>query len=68
MDNSDTSSTTPLDMNLENTAHHLESGEPNPVAIALALQEHQDALKKKKKSKRASSECIDDAAAAATSN
>ena len=70
MDNPDTLTTQlKLDDNAAafiDVPDHLESGEPNIVAIALAIQNHQEALTKK--SKRPSSECVDDAAAAAASN
>ena len=66
MDNPDISSST-TQLKLDDYAaasidvpDHLESGEPNIVAIALAIQNHQEALTKK----RPSSECVDDAAAA----
>ena len=68
MDNNDTLTTQLGDTTAASidVPDHLESGEPNIVAIALAIQNHQEALKKK--SKRPSSECVDDAAAAAASN
>ena len=69
MDNADISLSLTTQLKLDDNAaasidvpDHLESGEPNIVAIALAIQNHQEALKKK--SKRPSSECVDDAAAA----
>ena len=66
MDNNDTLTTQLGDTTAASidVSDHLESGEPNIVAIALAIQNHQEALTKK--SKRPSSECVDDAAAAAS--
>ena len=71
MDNPDISSSLTMQLKLDDNAaasidvpDHLESGEPNIVAIALAIQNHQEALTKT--SKRPSSECVDDAAAAAS--
>ena len=64
MDNNDTLTTQLGDTTAASidVSDHLESGEPNIVAIALAIQNHQEALTKK----RPSSECVDDAAAAAS--
>ena len=58
MDNNDTLTTQLGDTTAASidVSDHLESGEPNIVAIALAIQNHQEALKKK--SKRPSSECL----------
>ena len=71
MDNADISLSLTTQLKLDDNAaasidvpDHLESGEPNIVAIALAIQNHQEALTKT--SKRPSSECVDDAAAAAS--